>query len=271
MKKLSLLLIVTLILSITLTTAMAADNVKPEGKLMYQLNIIGVDNPKTTDMTETSRNTIFVDLYGESDILLEEGDFSVIDGNATGVDGEAIFSLPRPGVDAYIDGLPYYWDEVLEEWVKVDTITDYSVYARALGTPGDEGEIFTNITTRADIIEANIDAFMDRDAIKALKTDALYGYTFVLQPQTITLGRIKGKPKLINVTEELLTLRFAIYENDEFGEPTGDPIGFVIIPLFDDILEGECWNYDNNGLKLLQLRFYSGGTDLEPDAEPPTE
>jgi hypothetical protein len=27
-------------------------------------------------------------------------------------------------------------------------------------------------------------------------------------------------------------------------------------PLFDEALEGYFWDYDNNGLKLVQMRFY---------------
>jgi hypothetical protein len=30
------------------------------------------------------------------------------------------------------------------------------------------------------------------------------------------------------------------------------------LPLFAEELEGYFWEYDNNGLKLLQLRFYEG-------------
>lgn len=34
------------------------------------------------------------------------------------------------------------------------------------------------------------------------------------------------------------------------------------IPLFDERLQGYFWEYDNNGLKLLQLRFYEVPTDV---------
>ena len=33
-------------------------------------------------------------------------------------------------------------------------------------------------------------------------------------------------------------------------------------PLFDNALEDYFWSYDNNGLKLLQLRFYPVPTDV---------
>src|SRR5262245_8543592 len=62
----------------------------------YNLNIIGVDNPKTADMTDTSGKTIFVSLQGKSTIFLcesgvdtrcEDPGFYVVDRNATDSDG----------------------------------------------------------------------------------------------------------------------------------------------------------------------------------------
>jgi len=35
------------------------------------------------------------------------------------------------------------------------------------------------------------------------------------------------------------------------------------IPLFDSRLENYLWEYDNNGLKIIQLRFYPVGTDVQ--------
>jgi len=40
------------------------------------------------------------------------------------------------------------------------------------------------------------------------------------------------------------------------------------VSLFDDALEGYFWDYDNEGLKLAQLRFYDCSTTV-PDATDP--
>jgi hypothetical protein len=59
---------------------------------------------------------LFVALGGRTKINLAEGEFAVLDANAT--DGTGAFQLPVPDADA-------------------DRITEYSaVYSRALGTPG---------------------------------------------------------------------------------------------------------------------------------------
>src|SRR5437764_11929308 len=52
----------------------------------YNLNIIGVENPKTTTLTGSDRHTIFVGLGTKNDtvisnIYLTPGDFQVCDGN----------------------------------------------------------------------------------------------------------------------------------------------------------------------------------------------
>jgi hypothetical protein len=82
----------------------------------YNLNIIGVENPKTAPMDDTNRHMLFVPLQGSCKIGLAEDDFSVADGNCFDGDGAA-FTLPDPDPDG-------------------DGVTTYSVYARALGKPG---------------------------------------------------------------------------------------------------------------------------------------
>ena len=82
----------------------------------YNLNIIGVENPKTASMDGSNRHTIFVPPTGSCRINLGEGAFNVADGNCFDGDGAA-FTLPDPDPDG-------------------DGVTAYSVYARALGKPG---------------------------------------------------------------------------------------------------------------------------------------
>jgi len=102
----------------------------------YNLNIIGVDNPKTFDFnTVDQQNTqgqghrIFVPLDGNAKIMLKEGDFGVLDANGT--DGIAAFQLPKP--DSNLDG-----------------ITEYSVFIRGLGKPGGTAKMSSCITDGTD-------------------------------------------------------------------------------------------------------------------------
>src|SRR5438094_984436 len=81
----------------------------------YDLNLIGVPKAKSPDLTGGDGHRIFVPLDGTTRINLSEGDFAVLDANAT--DGVGAFQLPNP--DPLNTGF-----------------TTYSVFARALGKPG---------------------------------------------------------------------------------------------------------------------------------------
>ena len=81
----------------------------------FNLNLIGVSNPKSTSLDGGDGRRIFVPLVGSTKILLSEGDFAVLDANGT--DGSASFQLPSPDPDG-------------------DGVTSFSVFARALGKPG---------------------------------------------------------------------------------------------------------------------------------------
>lgn len=73
---------------------------------------------------------------------------------------------------------------------------------------------------------------------------------------SITMDRLNYS-KFTNVSSDLLyvTLTQDIVNSD----------GVTVVkagkyPLFDDALINYFWQYDNNGLKILQLRFYPAGT-----------
>jgi hypothetical protein len=76
----------------------------------YNLNLIGVSNNKSADLTGNDGHRIFVPLTGSTKIMLSQGDFQVLDANGT--DGQAAFQLPNPDPDN-------------------DGVTQYSVFARA--------------------------------------------------------------------------------------------------------------------------------------------
>jgi len=182
-----------------------AGNGAPSGA-HYNLNIIGVKNPKDASLTDTSRHTIFVPLSGNCRINLAMGDYQVVDGNCT--DGPAAFQLPNPDPDN-------------------DGITAYSVYARALGKPGGNSATTT--------------CFDD------FQTGERYCSIY-----SMVLVREKGKSAFDNVSKQLL---YVYVDTD--GDGTVERY-----PLFSDAMDDYFWSYDNNGLKLAQLRFYEIPTDV---------
>ena len=175
----------------------------------YNLNIIGVSKDKDADMTGNKGHRIFVKLSGKSKIWLAEGpDFEVLDANATDGNGGK-FMLPNPDPDN-------------------DGVTEYSVYARALGKPGGSS---TTMTCAED--PSTLDEYCST-------------YSMVLV-------REKGKSSFDNVSRELLYIYVDLVGDDGIPER---------YPLFDKALQNYVWGYDNNGLKLAQLRFYEIPTDV---------
>ncbi len=172
----------------------------------YNLNIIGVANGKNANMTGGDGHRIFVPLSGTAKINLKEGDFAVLDANGT--DGTAAFQLPSPDADN-------------------DGVTSYSVYSRALGTPGG-----SSTTTTCAI-------------------DPTTGEK-VCSNLAMVLVRDTGGSKFTNVSKALLYV-YADLDGDGTVER---------LPLFDDRLQDYFWQYDNNRLRIAQLRFYEVPTNV---------
>ena len=219
------------------------EGVCPDGKLIGHLKIIGVKKDKNVNMDQGAGNVIFVDLgeAGEpatTEISLIQGDdFAVLDKNGT--DGYASFMLPPTGLDPYVIG---------GDMEDVNTDSLYSVFIRALGTPGGKATIMTC----ADVTEAFAD-FISNKTGKVLLS--VGGDCSIEQVSSEILVRERGKPKFINVTAELLTVVFEVTLTD------GSVI-LVRVPIFDDTLENEYWKYDSEGLKNLDVRFYDCPTDV---------
>jgi hypothetical protein len=260
MKKLLVVLMaVVVVLSLGTTVALAAKpceegvyngNGAPSGS-HYTLNIIGVQNPKTADMTDGSGHVIFVPLDGKAKIELEEGEFAVIDANAT--DGPAIFRLPDPGLDPYLVG---------GDMTGVDTMSDYSVFVRPLGKPGGTA----NITTCADLVNSEFGGLLSGKFLRVLNREGYFGgYASVEQVGNDITFRDKGKSTFTNVTAELLTIVFKV---EVELEDESVIVEYVRVPIFDPIIDGEYWEYSNDGLKLLQVRFYPIGTDVSLADDP---
>ena len=175
----------------------------------FNLNIIGVSHDKSPNMNG-SGNVIFVDLGTKTGdavtttILLSQsadGSFEVLDKNGT--DGEASFALPVPGT--------------------------YTVWARALGTPGGQSKIATCAT------------FIDPTTGAA---------TLLCSTDNEVFVRGTGKSSFRNVTNALTTITLVA------GSPAELACGTPTVSLFATCLQDFLWQYDNNGLKLLQIRFY---------------
>jgi hypothetical protein len=223
----------TSVTSSTTGTASTPGNGAPSGS-HYNLNIIGVPKDKTADMNNNDGHRIFVQLINTSGstvgdiigknftdiskvntILLAPAppgeSFRVLDANATDKTG-AVFQLPF---------------EVSKTW---------TVWARALGTPGGKADMTTCATVTVI------------DPTTLVKTQEVVCST------TLKLERTKTA-KFQNVTSDLLTITLSAADATLAACPS------TTVGLFAPCLQNFFWNYDNHGLKLLQLRFYpvSGG------------
>jgi hypothetical protein len=175
----------------------------------FNLNIIGVSHGKSPNMAKGGGDVIFVGLGTSSDalttkILLSQAadsTFEVLDKNGT--DGEASFALPVPG--------------------------SYTVWARALGTPGGQAKMATCAT------------FIDPTTGTSSVLCSTDNEVFV---------RGKGKSSFRDVTSALTTISLVL------GSPAELACGTPTVSLFATCLQDFLWQYDNNGLKLLQVRFY---------------
>lgn len=189
----------------------------PSGK-HFNLNIIGVDKAKNDNTDDEWGGN------GHRIFVALEGKTKILLSpgddfevlDANGTDGEASFQLPE------------------------DVATEYEVYVRPLGKPGGEAEI----TTCAE------DPDTGDEVCSTLSTVQM---------------RTKGKSSFVDVSKELLFIELEVGVNvvegsdleaclDEAGLLKGN--GTATVPLFDPCLQGFFWDYDNKGLRLLQMRFY---------------
>ena len=242
----------------------------PEGGHDYQLLLIGVPKDKTADMDNNNGRRIFVQLESDNEVTnpggknnhlakgggddqnhiylcnstdgandvddarcdtwraSNAGQFGVIDANATDGDG-AIFGLPDPCAD---------------DDSTTPCTPGYRVFARALGPGGN-----ATITTCADenpVFDGEDDVWCGSNGI--------------------TLEAKGSSRKAIEVTENLLHMTITVNDaldpelaaciDGDADSTDGLPDSYDVY-LFDRCFENYFWNYDNNGLKLLQLRFYA--------------
>lgn len=197
----------------------------------YNLNIIGVDKGKTAPLTGSDRHTIFVglgskDSKASTDIWLTPGDFAVCDGNgfdpAFRCDGTQI----GRGLNGAVFQLPCNTNVTADITCAdgVDTAS-YSIWGRAVGTPGGAATITTcaydDTNTRVCSTDTTLNVFSRGSG---------------------------GKSTFQNVTQALTTLYGCF---DVSGSTVCETV-----PLFSGPLTDFLWQYDNNGLRVAQLRFY---------------
>ena len=256
------MIVVVMALTMALGIALAdkpagKGNLAPSGK-HYTLNILGkdwgIDKEPIEDCGQGHR--IFVKLGEPPDsqgqggkkertqILLfsceEMGygedcmDFGVID--CDGTDGEASLMLPDPNPGT---GLPS---------------TRYSVYVRALGKPGGIADV--------NVCATYYDPDADEDIVYCGDIVTLERKKGQAKKAATQIGG-QGSQKFKNVSKELLTICVLVFVGYETDGVT--PIyEWKRLYIFDPLLEGELWNYDNKGLKHVQMRFYPVPTDYTP-------
>jgi hypothetical protein len=183
----------------------------------YNLTIIGVSNPKTVDMTNTNSHAIFVPLGGSTKIYYVPGDtFQVLDGNCTDSTGCTIEVPSESGSDLC-----------------------YNVYAVGLGKPGG-----SSIVTAECIFDATLVG-------GGTCTDALLQGSF-------EVSRTNGgsnKPQRHNISNVFRAT--GCLDLDTSGTCNTGDLQFTNAWIFNiDQLQSYWWDYDNTGLRNMQVRFY---------------
>jgi hypothetical protein len=206
----------------------------------YTLNIIGVENPKKTDMTDSNRHTIFVALGSrkadgsgaiETKIYLGASDnFVVCDGNGFDAAKDCTGTLVSPSNGA-VFGLPCNTNLTDPDGTgtgilvpcDVNETAAYTVWARPLGSP--KGKPQSTTTTCATDYTDN---------------------TFWCSTESMVLVRERSKSVFKEYTNELTSMLVDIN-----GDGSLDRVS-----LFSGDLQDWYWSYVNEGLRLAQLRFY---------------
>lgn len=283
-------ILTTAALAATLSSgvAIADEHKTPNGK-HYNLNIIGVEKTGNANMTGSNRHTIFVPLETKSkgvrsvknnyvddadndgekapdvDIhtqiwLMPGADFRVCDGNgfdlAYGCDDNELGDWDTCAFidDVYQCGVISKKEGAVFELPCNVNLTDnqegyiacgadpeasYEVYARALGGPGGKA----TLTTCASVeIEDDTGALVDE---------------LQCSTENTVQSRTKGQSLWNEVTDELTSMVVDLCTLYDVTDP-GECLEFETtrIALFSGDTQDWFWNYQNEGLRLLQLRFY---------------
>lgn len=139
------------------------------------------------------------------------------------VSGDSFEVLDKDGTDGQAElQLMDPFPEDVSPGINTGEDATYKIYIRALGKPG--GEV--GITT----------GFTDESGVDWYSLESIY------------LTRNKGRSRFSDKTLELTTIYVDITDDD-----TDNPLRYN---LFGNSLWEYFWDYDNSGLKLLQMRIY---------------
>jgi hypothetical protein len=192
----------------------------------YTLNIIGVAHDKSASFSGGNGSRIFVDLGTRKDDGAATTRINLTPGDFGVLDAngtDGVAAFSLPNPDPDGDGT-----------------TSYSVYVRALGKPGGKA------------------------TMQSCYDDAQTGDTWCAVDiaggvEPVTVERSKGGvAKFQNVSKDLLYVDVCLAVDATTGACTQSEEQ----PLFSDALDDYFWQYDNNGLKLAQLRFYEVPTTV---------
>jgi hypothetical protein len=229
MKRFALTLIA---LGLVAGTALGQNNNPCPGDKEYQFNIIGVEHPKTTDMTNNNGHRIFVQLNGRTQIYMT-GDtdpattglqcgnkFDVLDANGT--DGSATILVPCDPLTA----------------TNLDPDVCFDVYATELGTPGGHTDVDVVCAFDATCLGCNID-----------------GGDCALGNIDFSLAGHNGKPQTDNITS-VFRATGCIDLGGVAGVCDAGDIIFRNEWIFNiEQLLYYYWDYDNQGNRVVQIRF----------------
>jgi hypothetical protein len=216
MKRLTFFL--TVVLALTFVAPVFAQVGQGLSGPHYNLNFVGVPKNKTVpDMTGSDRHTVFVPLQSGGDVSRQVKIYYIPGDDFRVIDGNATD------------------DNTAIIQVPSSTLSDtcYDVYAYALGKP------YGNAVIQA---ECTIDGLLGSCS------DALLQNSF-------SVSRIKGKPKQENISD-VFRASGCVDLNTSGTCDTGD-LQFTNVWIFNvPQLQEYFWDFDNNGLRLMQTRFY---------------
>ena len=213
--------------------ATATGNGAPSGT-HYNLNIIGVPKDKTADMNNNDGHRIFVQLVGGEDAATLSGKtFSTI--NRV----NKIFLVPAP-VGGSFQVLDANATDATGAMLQLpaDVSANWTVWVRALGKPGGTADMTTCATTAGP------------DGVLGTADDEV-----ICSMATLHVERTKNA-KFTNESPKLLFVTVNVVAGSTLSTCLLGATGTQTVSLFNACLQNYFWNYQNNGLKLLQLRFY---------------
>lgn len=203
----------------------------------YHVNIIGVSKDKKVDMTGSDRRTIFVPLDSGGDVgrqvtieyvrnIENPTAFEVLDGNATD-DNLAVIAVPYQFCEDLTAGC--------------SDLVSFAVFAVGLGKPNGNAIVTANCEYTQKVVDP-------------LGTEGLTCQDTLLLA-TFPIDRKKGSPKPVDITN--IFRATGCLDLNASGMCDAGDLSFNNMWIFNiPELESYMWDYDNNGLKHMQVRFY---------------